>query len=282
MSGTSILSGLSTADLSGALFHALDRNGDQRLSGDEFKAFLERFIAQLTGGRETPGVAPQASDDSRTPTVTPPPSQPATIQQFIPLPSRYVFAGFDPGAHIGETPTVVTPKYAVYTELAKLSAQPGFDIKNFAQQAADDLNAMFNTTQFQAADGETLVYGDEYVHGAPTGYGLPRETAYDPTAPGEFFWGWVESPATATAPISASAAAPRANTVDSTLTGTGGQAAAYLNQEARRVLGRSLTAEEIQSAANQVGYQDGMTVTGAMVNTVVDQMNAHASTRAAG
>ena len=106
---------------------------------------------------------------------------------FQPVGSAYQFLGFDPRAHLGETPTVTAPKYAVYNELATLSNLAGFDPLNFASKAAADLNAMFNTSQFKAVDGQTLVYGDEYVHTAPAG--MYAALGGDANAAGEFFWG---------------------------------------------------------------------------------------------
>ena len=60
---------------------------------------------------------------------------------------------------------------------------------DWAPAAADWLNKKYNTTVYKAIDGETLGYGNEYVHAAANGYGMLPGT-YNPHASGEFFWGW--------------------------------------------------------------------------------------------
>jgi hypothetical protein len=50
------------------------------------------------------------------------------------------------------------------------------------------LNQKYNTTLFHAIDGESLGYGDEYIHSAPNGFGMVSGT-YNPSATGEFLWG---------------------------------------------------------------------------------------------
>ncbi len=62
--------------------------------------------------------------------------------------------------------------------------------KDWAPGVAEALNRKYNTTVFRAIDGETLGYGNQYVHSAPNGYGMAPGT-YNPHATGEFFWGWV-------------------------------------------------------------------------------------------
>lgn len=123
--------------------------------------------------------------------ITPLPPAPAAttttsqgIQPYTPTTGALQLVGFNPGAHIGETPNVTTPKYAVANVLQQMSTQPGFDPLNFAAAAAAQLNAMFNTNQFIAADGQTIIYGDEYVHTAPPGY-----HGTDPHGGWELFWG---------------------------------------------------------------------------------------------
>lgn len=94
------------------------------------------------------------------------------------------FYGFSPQNHVGETPTVTAPKYAVYNYLQ------GVDPKTaWAQSAADALNQQFNTQQFKALDQETLGYGDEYVHsGRPGGPGATGSLS-NPAGTGAFTWG---------------------------------------------------------------------------------------------
>ena len=67
----------------------------------------------------------------------------------------------------------------------------------------------------------------------------------------------------------------RANRLDPGMTGTADQAVAYLQGEAQRLLGRSLTDAEIQQAAASVGYT-GSQVTGAMVNSILGGIEAQA------
>lgn len=107
------------------------------------------------------------------------------MRPYAPAQGGLQLVGFDPKAHMGETPTTTAPKYAVANVIQQLSKQPGFDPLNYAQTAADHLNKMFGTTQFKASDGQTLLYGDEYVHTAPAGYG-----GGDPNGGQELFWGY--------------------------------------------------------------------------------------------
>jgi len=173
------------------LFKQIDRNHDGQLSSSEFGSFLTSLVTTLSKGTQAPtspvGMGAQADDPAPTP------------QPFSPVDTRWVMAGFSPQNHIGETPTIITPKYAVYNELATLANDPAFDQHNFAEQAAADLQKLFGNPMwtdgkplFRALDTETLVYGDEYVHTAPVGHGLHRGE-YDPTAPGEFIWGVLQS-----------------------------------------------------------------------------------------
>jgi len=77
-------------------------------------------------------------------------------------------------------------KYAVYYYLRSFQVQP---TKDWAPAAADWLNKQYGTNVYYPIDGETLGFGNEYVHSAPNGYGLPAGT-YNPDATGEFFYGW--------------------------------------------------------------------------------------------
>lgn len=124
----------------------------------------------------------------------PPPAAPAApgaalssggIQPYQPVNGPLQLIGFSPQNHLGETPTVTTPKYAVSNTIQNLAQQQGFDPLNFASTAADQLNKQFGTQQFQAKDGQTLLYGDEYVHTAPAGYG----PGGDPNGGEELVWG---------------------------------------------------------------------------------------------
>lgn len=95
------------------------------------------------------------------------------------------YNGFSPQNHLGETPTVTTPKYAVYDYLTKNQIDPK---TAWAKAAADQLNKAFNTNQFQAKDDETLMYGDEYVHSGGQGPSSGGSLS-NPNGPGQFTWG---------------------------------------------------------------------------------------------
>jgi hypothetical protein len=170
------------------VFQQIDANKDGQLSATEFGSFLTNLLGGLSAKVKAQADPTAASTSSLDLSAGP--------QPFQPIACRYVFAGFCPDNHLGETPTVTAPKYAVYNVLANLANGPSFDPKNFAPQAAADLQQMFGNPMwqdgqplFRAIDGETIGYGDEYVHYAPTGYGLQAGT-YNPEAPGEFFWGY--------------------------------------------------------------------------------------------
>lgn len=176
------------------VFGQIDANKDGKLSSTEFGSFLTKMLEGMSQNSGSAGNTTMATGDPVDP-PTPDP-RPTTPQPFKPIASRYVFAGFSPDNHLGEVPQLNAPKYAVYNELARLSNEPGFDKSNFAATAAANLQALFGNPMgsdgqplFRAIDGETIGYGDEYVHYAPTGYGL-RPGQYDATAPGEFFWGF--------------------------------------------------------------------------------------------
>jgi len=196
MSVNSVASNSSSlSSVADTVFQQIDTDQDGKLSASEFGAFLTKLLGGLSGTVQKQAKA-SASDGASTAGSGTSIDLAAGPQPFQPIACRYVFAGFCPDNHLGETPTVTAPKYAVYNELATLANDPSFDPKNFAAKAAADLNQLFGNPKgsdgqplFRAIDGETLGYGDEYVHYAPTGYGL-QAGAYNPEAPGEFFWGY--------------------------------------------------------------------------------------------
>jgi hypothetical protein len=110
-------------------------------------------------------------------------------------PYGITLAGYSPQNHRDITPAELNStdpanvsknaKYLVYNYFLENKTQP---TQTWAPDAAAALNARYNTNIFHAIDGETLGYGDEYVHSAPNGYGMPRGT-YNPDATGELFWG---------------------------------------------------------------------------------------------
>lgn len=102
---------------------------------------------------------------------------------------NYTYAGFEPRSvnrNLTETDVAKAGKDWVYRYLLNNNINPNTD---WAAAAAAALNAKYGVNVFYASDSVTLVYGDEYVHSAPNGYGL-RSNQYDPNAQGEFFWGY--------------------------------------------------------------------------------------------
>jgi hypothetical protein len=105
-------------------------------------------------------------------------------------PYGVTFAGFSPQNHTDLTLDDLgvpgkAEKYAAYNYLLSNQVQPTSD---WAGSAADALNKKYNTTAYHAIDGETLGFGNEYIHSAANGYGMTHGT-FNPTATGEFFWG---------------------------------------------------------------------------------------------
>lgn len=146
------------------------------------------------------------------------PSAPASTS----APGNYVYAGFDPSnpgyANVGPG----SYKGGVYSYLTQNNINP--NDPNWATAAASALNSKYNTQAFNALDGQTLGYEDEYVHSAPVGYGLPAGYGYDPNAQGEFFWGSTTPSGGAGATSSAASAgtAPYGSSTGSGVTGANG------------------------------------------------------------
>ena len=152
------------------------------------------------GASVSPGVAqvPVSSvtgspATARTPGV-PQPNDPSTWNDNN-APYGVTLAGFSPQNHTdipasalwSKDPANVAKnaKYLVYNYFLENKTQP---TKDWAPAAAQALNQRYGTKIFHAIDGETLGYGDEYVHSAPNGYGMQRGT-FNPSATGELFWG---------------------------------------------------------------------------------------------
>jgi hypothetical protein len=129
----------------------------------------------------------------KNPTPAPTPAAP-TIPPTLTIggdannaPYGVTLAGFSPQDHQGANLRDQTnAKYVVYAYLAANQIPPS---KSWASAAVPVLSAAVPTVPWQAADGETLVYGDEYVHTAPNGYGMAPGTWNPDMAPLEFFWG---------------------------------------------------------------------------------------------
>jgi len=177
-----------------------DTNNDGQISTNEFGSFLRKLIDGMAGTNATSKQFAPATIGN--PTDGSGPTGAAT-SEVLPsrdiLPSNWTdnnapygvtFAGFSPQNHTDLTRGDLgipgkAEKYAAYDYLLSNQVQPTND---WAQAAADALNKKYNTTAYHAIDGETLGFGNEYIHSAPNGYGMARAT-YNPAATGEFFWG---------------------------------------------------------------------------------------------
>lgn len=172
------------------VMNGIDTNKDGRISTNEFGTFLTKLISGLpiSSANVHAGVTAAASD-------SPGPTAPT---QLLPsswtnnnAPYGVTFAGYSPQDHTHMTlADLATPgarKYAVYDYLLTNKIEPTND---WAPLAAEALNRKYNTTVYRAVGGDILAYDDEYVHSAPNGYGMAQGT-FNPTATGEFFWGWV-------------------------------------------------------------------------------------------
>ncbi len=186
---TTAASGTSIDSLVKELANRVDANKDGQITTDEFGAFLKTMLGGLDA-QEGSIVSPQAIQGAGE-TADALEASPSTWTDNN-APYGVTFAGFSPQDHRDLTLADLgvpgkAEKYAVYSHLLANKIQPTSD---WAPAVADALNRKYNTTVFHAIDGETLGYGNEYVHSAPNGYGMPSGT-YNPNATGEFFWGWV-------------------------------------------------------------------------------------------
>jgi hypothetical protein len=173
----------------------LDTNHDGKISSNELGAFLRTLVERVWGKGATGGGTTSSAPASRSDSLPPAASEPADIDPSTwtcdNCPYGITFAGFSPQDHTDLTlEDLGTPgkaeKYAVFDYLLTNRIQPTND---WAPRAADALNRKYHTTVYHAIDGESLGYGDEFVHSAPNGHGMARGT-YNPNATGEFFWGW--------------------------------------------------------------------------------------------
>lgn len=169
----------------------IDRDKDGQITRAELGEFLTALVAQV---RDVSARRPSALSAAAT---AGPASTDMVNDDFPPsmwtdnnAPYGVTFAGFSPQLHRDLTLEDLgvpgkAEKYAVYHYLVTNKIEPTND---WAPAAADALNKRYNTTVYRAIDGETLGYGNEYVHSAPNGYGMLPGT-YNPSARGEFFWG---------------------------------------------------------------------------------------------
>jgi|WetSurMetagenome_2_1015567.scaffolds.fasta_scaffold135766_2 hypothetical protein len=184
MSITQVSSSQTTNDLITQLVAAMDGNQDGQISTTEFTGFLTKLLAAASNGT--------AKVSSTSGSKSAPDVQPSTWTDNN-APYGVTFAGFSPQNHtnltLADLANPLNAKYAAYNYL--LSNQV-FPDQTWAPGVADALNQKYGTTIFHAIDGETLGYGDEYIHSAPNGYGMSQGT-YSPTARGEFLWGSVSA-----------------------------------------------------------------------------------------
>lgn len=172
------------------LVDKVDANKDGQISTDEFGSFLKTLLsgvaAQSGEGSASTLIGTRALDATGEATE----ADPSTWTSNN-APYGVTYAGFSPQDHTDLTLADLgvpgkAEKYAVYSYMVANKIQPTGD---WAPGVAAALNAKYNTTVFTAIDGETLGYGNEYVHAAPNGYGMAEGT-YNRNASGEFFWGW--------------------------------------------------------------------------------------------
>jgi hypothetical protein len=172
------------------LVNRVDSNKDGQITTDEFGAFLKTMLSGLGAGQEGSAISPlslegagESSDAVE--------AAPSTWSDNN-APYGVTFAGFSPQDHRDLTLADLgvpgkAEKYAAYSYLLTNKVQPTSD---WAPGVAEALNRKYNTSVFHAIDGETLGYGNEYIHSAANGYGMAPGT-YNRNATGEFFWGWV-------------------------------------------------------------------------------------------
>jgi hypothetical protein len=169
------------------LVDRVDVNKDGQITTDEFGAFLKTMLsATQEGSAVSPRTIESAGEGGEAVEASP------STWTDNNAPYGVTFAGFSPQDHRDLTLADLgvpgkAEKYAVYSYLLNNKIQPTSD---WAPAVAEALNRKYNTSVFHAIDGETLGYGNEYVHSAANGYGMAAGT-YNRNATGEFFWGWV-------------------------------------------------------------------------------------------
>ena len=180
------------------LTNRVDANKDGKISTDEFGSFLKSL---MTGMDRLPGAGAGGAGVSTVPLGLNVATATGDAEEAPPstwtdnnAPYGVTFAGFSPQNHTDLTLADLgipgkAEKYAVYSYLLANKVQPTSD---WAPGVADALNKKYNTTVFKVIDGETLGYGNEYVHSAPNGYGMAPGT-FNPNATGEFCWGCMEA-----------------------------------------------------------------------------------------
>lgn len=179
------------------LVNRVDANKDGKISTDEFGTFLKSLMAGVNGqtgeGSLGTGVGTLPLGLSTATATGDAEEAPPSTWTDNNAPYGVTFAGFSPQNHTDLTLADLgipgkAEKYAVYSYLLANKVQPTND---WAPKVAEALNKKYNTTVFKVIDGETLGYGNEYIHSAPNGYGMLPGT-YNPNATGEFCWGCIE------------------------------------------------------------------------------------------
>jgi hypothetical protein len=164
----------------------IDGNHDGQITSAELGAFLTTLLSAVSSTANGSN-ASQTADRTASGTATD--AAPSTWTGNN-APYGVTLAGFSPQNHTNLTATdlanPLNAKYAAYNYLLTNQVTPN---STWATDAATALNQKYGTTTFHAIDGETLGYGDEYIHSAQNGYGMAAGT-YDPGASGEFFWGF--------------------------------------------------------------------------------------------
>jgi len=124
--------------------------------------------------------------------------KPATTDPVVPdvldlgadanlAPYGVALIGFSPQDHQGaDLRDARNAKYIAYAYLVANKIAPS---KTWAPAAVAALAAVVPVVAWTAADGETLIYGDEFIHTAPRGHGDPGLLHRDDLNPLEFFWG---------------------------------------------------------------------------------------------
>jgi hypothetical protein len=188
MSVSGIGTNTQVSQLAQQIASAIDTNADGQVTTNEFAAFLDQVLGSVGGLKSfAQGAATEGGGD-------PPQSGQVALMDPTqwtgdPSPNGVTFAGYSQLLHtdltLDQLRTRGYEKYLVYDYLLTNKIEPN---QTWAPEAARALNGVLGADVFTATDGETLSYGNEFVHTAPNGWGLQRGT-YDPLARNEFFWG---------------------------------------------------------------------------------------------
>ena len=187
---SSSTSGQSVDSLIKQLVDKVDANKDGQISTNEFGSFLKSLLSGVTGQSAEGSASSLIGTRALDATDGALEADPSTWTDNN-APYGVTYAGFSPQDHRDLTLADLgapgkAEKYAAYSYMVANKIQPTGD---WAPGVAAALNAKYDTTVFTAIDGETLGYGNEYVHSAANGYGMAAGT-YNRSARGEFFWGW--------------------------------------------------------------------------------------------